>query len=93
MKLHEALTAVEYHALCKYQDSLYYAYGITYVNRLMDKPRVSIQLHDRRAPSVMTVNPRDVSVVSWREANAEDVQKALKRYEALFAGMSEGAKT
>lgn len=87
MKLHEAMAAVEVHALCKYQDMLYYAYGITYTNRLMDKPRLSMQLHDRRAPSVMSVNPKDVTVVDWRDSEEKNVKAMLARYERAFAAM------
>ncbi len=87
MKLHEALAAVEVHALCKYKEMLYYAYGITYTNRLFDKPRLSMELHDRRATSVMTVDPKDVTVVDWRDSEEKNVKGMLARYERIFAPM------
>lgn len=87
MKLHEAMAAVEVHALCKYKEMLYYAYGLTYTNRLLDKPRLSMQLHDRRASSVMTVDPKDVSVVDWRDSEEKNVKGLLARYERAFAAL------
>jgi hypothetical protein len=91
MKLHEALLAVETHALCKYQNSLYYAYGVSYVRRLFGQSVISMELHDRHVPSVIYVKPSDVSIVRWN-APDDTVKAALARYEAIFQPITEGMK-
>lgn len=91
MKLYEAMLAVECHALCKYKESLYYAYGLAFIHRLLDKPSITIELHDRRAPSVLSAKPSEVSVVDWRGLTEETVKKKLEIYRKIVQ-MMEGAE-
>ena len=83
MKLYEAVLAVECHALCRYNESVYYAYGINYTHRLFGKPTVSIELHDCKAVSVIYAPLAAVEVARWRLPD-EDLKAALARYQAIF---------
>lgn len=90
MKLHEAILAVECHALCKYKECLYYAYGFSFIHRLFGTPTVTVELHDRRAPSVLSAKPEEVSVVDWRGLTEETVKQKLESYRKMVQ-MMEGA--
>ena len=84
MQLHEAILAVECHAVCEYRGAYYFAYGLSYTNRLFDEARLSIVLHDKRAPSTLSASPADVSVKSWRDLTEEKVKQTLERYKKIL---------
>ena len=78
MNKNEAILAVQMHAECEYEGSLYYAYSFEYVHPTRKPTTARMGLMDKRANSVIYVPLEQVRVVRW---NAPDdfVQEHLKK--------------